>query len=391
MRILFISAYWPRPNQPHPAFFEVDQLRALVENGHQLDVWIFTPPWRRKAPFLSSLELGLDPEHVRLKQIVLPRLPELLSRGRLGTLINKLASGLRMRTCLRKVEQETGVFKAVIVNGERYIGLSAKLWNPKNTRSLAMIVHGADPILERLSSKFVKRHVGESVNPGLTCLILVGNRLRDYALRMGYAQDRIQIIPNGFRHPQLSRTVPKKRGARIKIITVARLIKVKGLDDAIQALALLQRNHPTLEWNFDILGDGPERAPLVNLTEQMGLSNRVRFHGSVPNKTVLQELEGADIFLLPSWNEAFGLVYLEAMAMGCTVIGCLENGAADILTDGVDGRLVPPRDVEKLAEVLGVLAADTNQCEALSIAARKSVKRFSWQANAEAIVDALNG
>jgi glycosyltransferase involved in cell wall biosynthesis len=391
MRLLFISAYWPRPNQPHPALFEVDQLHALAEMGHQIDVWIFTPPWRHKALFISPQKLGLDLERVRLKQIMLPRLPEQLSRGRAGALINKLAAGLRMRSRLQKTELRDGAFEAVIVNGERNIGISAELWNLRNKRSAVMIVHGADPVLERLPSKFLQRYMGHSVNSGFSSVILVGNRLRHYALRTGYSGDRIQVIPNGFRHPALPITVSREPGDCIKIISVARLIEVKGLDDALQALALMQRTYPTLEWHFDIFGDGPEREPLTKLTAKLGLSNRVQFHGSVPNETVLRELQIADIFLLPSWNEAFGLVYLEAMAMGCAVIGCLENGAADILTDRIDGRLVPPRDVESLAEVLGELGTDAKQREVLTSAAKESVTHFSWQANARAIIEALDG
>jgi len=391
MRLLFISAYWPRPNQPHPALFEVDQLRALAEMGHDLDVWIFTPPWLAKDTFISPLDLGLNPERVGVKQIVLPRLPEQLSRSRVGALVNRLAAGLRMRSRLRKIERRDGVFEAVIVSGERNIGLSAKLWNLHNKRSAVMIVHGADPVLERLPSKFLQRYMGHSVNSGFSSVILVGNRLRDYALRTGYSGERIQIVPNGFRHPALPITGSREPGGSIKIISVARLIEVKGLDDALQALALMQRTYPTLEWHFDIYGDGPERQLLMNLTAKLGLSNQVQFHGSVPNETVLQGLKKADIFLLPSWNEAFGLAYLEAMAMGCAVIGCFENGAADILTDGTDGRLVPPRDVGRLAEVLGELATDAKQREALTTAAKENVKRFSWRANARAVIEALNG
>jgi glycosyltransferase involved in cell wall biosynthesis len=166
---------------------------------------------------------------------------------------------------------------------------------------------------------------------------------------------------------------------------------VKGIDDVLLALANVRKAQPELDWCFSIIGDGPERAALETLSARLDLQDRVQFHGSLPHHEVLSHLEKSAVFVMPSWNEAFGLAYLEAMTMGCAVIGCFENGAADIVTDRIDGRLVPPRDVESLAQVLSELVMDTKQREALSSAAKESVKRFSWPANARAVIEALDG
>lgn len=118
------------------------------------------------------------------------------------------------------------------------------------------------------------------------------------------------------------------------------------------------------------------------------METRVQFFGAISNEHVLRILENSSIFSLSSWNKAFGLAYLEDMAMGATVMGCLENGAAGIITDGVDGCLVPPRNVEALSKVLEDLISDPGRRETLARAAMVNVKRFSWSENARAVIQA---
>lgn len=391
MRLVVVSSYWPRPGVAHNAFFEVEQVRALANMGHKLDVLIQTPPWRCGVPYMNAQDLGLDPHQVRLEQIVMPRLPEPLSRGRVGLAFNIRAAGLRMRAWLAERDAAQGSTDAVLVHGERNVGLSAGIWNCGRKRRAAMIMHGADPVLEALPDTALNKGFGRSASGGLSRIILVGNRLRSYAQHVGYSAERVMVIPNGFRHP--TPAIAPLRGGElpVRIVTVARLVSVKGIDDALLALSQLRQEHSEMDWRFDILGDGPERGALQSLSAQLGLEDLVFFHGSVPNEQVLDQLKQSAIFLLPSWNEAFGLAYLEAMAMGTAVVGCADNGAADILTGGIDGSLVPPRDVAALAAKLAVLIADPMLRDSLACTAMQSVKRFSWSANAAAVLNSLDG
>lgn len=390
MHLIVISSYWPRPDHILQASFEVDQVRAFAGLGHQVNVLVQTSPWRPRAPYLDTSALNLDPERISVKQIIVPRLPESFSRNPAGALFNLRLAGLRMRFWLSRYEAYHGRVDAIIAHGERNLGLSAGIWNTGQKRPVALIIHGADHVIESWPDKALERKLGTTANSGLSKIILVGNRLRGYAERLGYDPMRIAVIPNGFDSPNISNEPLRGSQIPVRFVTVARLVSAKGIDDALLALAKFRRGHQALEWVFDILGDGPERARLEKLCNKLDLQNHVVFHGAVPHSKVIAQLQKSQIFVLPSWNEAFGLAYLEAMAMGCTVIGCFENGAADILTDGVDGRLVPPRDVERLADVLAELVTDEKQREALTTAAKKSVKRFSWPANARSVIEALS-
>lgn len=384
MRILVTSSYWPRPSQASPVYFEVDQARALTDLGHDIFVLLPTSPWKRGEPFYDARALGLDPSMVRIQQITMPRLPERFSESPYGTLINIRAAGLRMAAWLRHHEELFGPVQAVIVHGERNIGLSAGLWNKGRARKTAMIVHGVDPVLERLPSQFLRRKVASSVNSGTSQIILVGSRLWRYTERLGYDPARVRVVFNGFRLPSHHTDLqPRPRPAEpVQIVCAARLIKLKGIDYLLLALAQLKKNNPALEWRLQILGDGPERSNLEQIAGRNGIQHYISFRGAVKHEEVLRALQASAIFALPSWKEAFGLVYLEAMALGNAVIGCEENGAADIITDGLDGFLVPPHDVEALTETLRTLIMDHDRRMALTEAAKVRVLDFSWSKNA---------
>jgi len=103
----------------------------------------------------------------------------------------------------------------------------------------------------------------------------------------------------------------------------------------------------------------------------------------------MQAIADADIFALPSWGEAFGIVYLEAMARMRPVIGCLDNGAADIISDGVDGLLIPPHDEVALAQALGCLLSDPEQCRTMGTAGRQTAEQFTWHVNAAKMLELL--
>lgn len=389
MRLLVFSSYWPRPDQVHKATFEVEQIAALAEAGHEIDVVVQTVPWRRRSEFFDVSDLGLDPDRVRVRQIVVLRLPEALGRLPFGIRMNILMTGLAVKAWIRAHAANCGAPDVVIVHGERNVGLSAGIWNKRRKLPVVMIVHGADPTLEAASEPFLHRHAGFVANAGLLRIILVGNRLWSYAKHVGYDIERTAVIPNGFCQPKPPVQPFDDENQQVRLVSVARLIPVKGIDDTLNALALLLGRNPELDWTYDIVGDGPQRPELQLLTKQLNLETRVRFMGAMPNREVLDLLEKSSIFVLPSWNEAFGLAYLEAMAMGATVIGCLENGAADIITDGVDGCLVPPRDVVALSKVIENLIINPYRRHTLARAAMESVLRFSWYENARAVIAAV--
>ena len=98
-------------------------------------------------------------------------------------------------------------------------------------------------------------------------------------------------------------------------------------------------------------------------------------------------MKAADLFVLPSVDEAFGLVYAEAMSQGTPVVGCRGEGLADFVEDGVSGFLVPAHDDEALAALLARLLAEPATAAAVGAAGRAAVAGLTWQANARRQLD----
>jgi len=137
-------------------------------------------------------------------------------------------------------------------------------------------------------------------------------------------------------------------GRTVKLLYVGKLIKRKHVDLILRAMAVLSDKYSLC---LTVLGGGKELPRLQALAEQLGISPQVAFLPAVPHAQVFAHMAQADIFVMPSVNETLGLVYLEAMAMGCLTIGTKGEGIDGILTDGVNGFLTEPT-AQALADTL---------------------------------------
>lgn len=182
---------------------------------------------------------------------------------------------------------------------------------------------------------------------------------------------RIQIIPN----PVMPATVAgSTRGTMV--LGVGRLRPEKGFDLLVTAFARVAQRHP--RWQLRIVGDGPERRRLAALAAEAGLGDRVRFAGPVADPG--RFYREASIFALPSRLEGFPNTLVEAMAHGLAVIAAdCDSGPRDIVTNGVDGLLVPPEDVAALAAALDELITNEGLRRRLAAAATAVVDRYSLE------------
>ena len=147
-----------------------------------------------------------------------------------------------------------------------------------------------------------------------------------------------------------------------RIVSVGRLVAFKGFDDLIDACAELARRR--IEFVCDIIGDGPQRETLQAKIEQLDLSSRVNLLGSLSQGAVLERLQAADIFALPSTTDVqgatdvFPTVILEAMASERPVVSTRLAGIPELVVDGETGTLISAGDSTALAQALEQLLRD---------------------------------
>jgi len=134
------------------------------------------------------------------------------------------------------------------------------------------------------------------------------------------------------------------KNKKLKIFTAANFIKRKNIDLNLKALARLKNE---INWEYEIAGDGPEKKYLKEIVKELRIEKRVKFLGYIPQEEVLEKMKNADIFLMVSVPETFGLVYLEAMAKGCIVVGAKNWGIDGIVKEKINGFLCNP-DIEDL-------------------------------------------
>lgn len=133
------------------------------------------------------------------------------------------------------------------------------------------------------------------------------------------------------------------------------------------------------------------RPDLDALVSELGLQGRVEFLPLRPQREILQLMVWADLFVLPSWWEAFGLVYTEAMASETPVIMCADCGLAPYITHGVHGFIIPPQDQDALESTLRH-ALTAAALPAMGRAGRELVEsRWTWERNAQVLLKALRG
>jgi glycosyltransferase involved in cell wall biosynthesis len=177
-------------------------------------------------------------------------------------------------------------------------------------------------------------------------------------------RERIVTIRNGIDPTEFdgtARTNNLQQSRRTIFGTAARLAPMKGLEYLIRAAGRLRDGR--IDFELRIAGTGSQQEELQNLAASLGLADEVRFVGQLSD--MAEFYRDLDVFVLPSVSsEGLPLVVLEAMAMGRPIVATRLAGTPEVVRDEIDGLLVPPADVESLAEALGKLANDSDRrCE----------------------------
>ena len=204
-------------------------------------------------------------------------------------------------------------------------------------------------------------------------VIALSKSLADAAAAQGIDPRKTAIIPHGVNAQVFS---PNGAPREPVVLFAGSLIERKGVRTLIQAMALLRRRHP--ESRLEIIGDGPQRRELSQLAARSGLSDHVRFSGSLPPSEVARRMRRCELFVLPSREEGQGVAMLEALASGTPCVASNVGGIPEILSPEW-GALVPPEDPQALASAMQEILGRPDRGRAMGKAAASAVRgRYDW-------------
>jgi len=204
-----------------------------------------------------------------------------------------------------------------------------------------------------------------------------GNACRYYGASL---RDKIRVIPLPFDADEATRLAGRGSGGHGSdagrdghcLVSVGRLVGRKGFDRLIRSMRYLPDSVRLV-----IIGSGPLRGELEDLLRREGLENRVFLVGRVDEVTKYHYLSSADIYVLPSHHEGFGVVLQEAMAAGLPIVAHAHGGQTDVVEDGVNGILTPDNEPATLAAAARRLLDDPAMRRRMAERNREKVREYA--------------
>ena len=393
LKVLTFSTLFPSSVRPSHGIFVETRLRELMKSG-QIESRVVAPVpwfpstnprWGEYAKFAATPEReqrnGLDVLHPRY--LLLPKV---------GMTSAPLTLALGARAAVRKLIDEGFDFDLIDAHYYYPDGVAAALLSKWFNKPLTITARGTD--LNLIPQYAAPKRMIEWAAGRASGSIGVCAALMDVLRGWGHDPARLHVLRNGvdlerFRPlPQTDMRTELGVSGEPLLLSVGHLIERKGHHVAIEALAELAKTRPGAR--LVVIGEGEERAALTALAASLGVADKVRLTGSLPNTDLLKWYSAADVLLLCSSREGWANVLLESMACGTPVVATDIWGTPEVVARPEAGRLVAQRDGASFAAAIGeLLAGGVDRA-----ATRRYAEGFSWQATTDgqlALFGAITG
>jgi glycosyltransferase involved in cell wall biosynthesis len=382
-RVLFLAPWFPNAPGDREGIFIYESAAALGRFGLSVAVLVARPWLRSKIGQRRYKSLSERFDAAAFNEFGDLRLVHYLSIP--GNRLPKCSARLHDRTVGKALLSFAKAFNADVIHahseGEAPVAIAV---GRGLNLPVVVTLHGINTAPNYFKSAFFRARFKTAL-AAADRVILVGKPLQTFFTELVGSGGNFRIVPNGFDPPKISH-VPYTDDRLVRFISVSNLHQGKGIDIAIRAMAKA-RSQGLEAFNFTVVGDGFERESLERLVADLGLKDKVRFVGACPHGQVYDWLRQADVFVLPSFREAFGVAYLEAMAVGLLAIGVDGEGPSAFISDGKTGLLVPPCDSDRLAQRLIAIASNRDAMRKIAAAGQTHVlANWTWDQHAQRLV-----
>jgi teichuronic acid biosynthesis glycosyltransferase TuaC len=385
MRVLVISHMYPKPYNEVYGIFVHEQVKALTNKSIEVKVVSPTPWSPTLLCSISSKWKGYKnvPHYLEWEGIPVwyPRYLAFPKGYLFASSGQRMFHGIKKMVIDLEKKYSFDLIHAHVALPDGYSGMCiSSLLN----KPLIVTIHGQDFQQTTKRNLSCLQAVKKVINYA-SQIIVVSKKLHTIGKSIHEGNNKYTVIPNGVDPEKVlikGEFTIKKPKDNTLVLSVSNLINIKGIDYNIKAIHTLNKKYPYLR--YKIVGDGIEKNKLVELVNDLKINEHIEFHGRKSHLDVMSYMAECDIFSLPSWNEGFGVVYIEAMAHGKPVIGVKDQGIDGVITHMENGMLIKPKDVDSLVEALDFLLSHPEEAKAMGERARQMVlENYTWEKNAE--------
>jgi glycosyltransferase involved in cell wall biosynthesis len=386
LKVLTFSTLFPSSVRPSHGIFVETRLRELMKSGRVESRVIAPVPWFPSADprWGDYAKFAATPAREQRNGIDVLH-PRYLLLPKVGMTSAPLTLALGARAAVQKLLDEGFDFDLIDAHYYYPDGVAAALLAQWFGKPLTITARGTDlnlipqyPLPRRMIEWAARRAAGSIGVCAALMDVLRGwghDPAKLHTLRNGVDLERFRPLPQGQVRAELG------VGGEPLLLSVGHLIERKGHHVAIEALAKLAKARP--DARLVIIGEGEERAALTALAARLGVADKVRLTGSLPNTELLKWYSAADVLLLCSSREGWANVLLESMACGTPVVATDIWGTPEVVAAPEAGLLVAERTGAAFAA--GVEALLTGGVD--RAATRRYAEGFSWQATTDGQLD----
>lgn len=383
IRLLTFSTLFPSSVRPGHGIFVETRLRELIACG-QVESRVIAPvPWffSTDSKYGEYARMAQTPKRETRNGIDVMH-PRYLLPPKIGMNIAPLMLAMGAVQSVRALIDEGYDFDAIDAHYYYPDGVAAAMLAKYFKKPLTITARGTD--LNLIPQYLLPRKMIQWAASRADASIGVCTALVDVLRQWGVPTDRLHVMRNGvdlqrFRPVEqaVARAELSVSGAPL-LVSVGYLVERKGHHIAIDALADLLPTYP--DARLVVIGDGEERANLIERCRKRGVESRVAFTGALPNAELFRWYSAADVMILASSREGWANVLLESMACGTPVVATRIWGTPEVVASDVAGRLVDRRDGPAFAEAIDSLMR-TYPARA---EVRAYAEHFSWQKTTDA-------